>query len=112
MINKNHNYESLPLPSYEEATLESSQPRPGTTEQGGDAERQGLLGRHDSGVMSPQGGGEGRNGYQPPTVESARSSLDSSLFLPSSTASSARSSEEELQREMVQMEVLDPQPDS
>src|SRR5947208_16987713 len=114
MVDEKYNYESLPIPSYEEATSSrpaSSQSRSGAAERGDDAERQGLLGQDDSGGISPRRGGEGRNGYQPPTVETARSSLDSSLFLPSSTAGSERNSEE-LQQEMIQMEVLDPPSDS
>lgn len=46
-----------------------------------------------------------RDGYQPPTVESARSSVESSFL--EEFASSPRSSAESLQREMIQMEVMD-----
>ena len=90
-------YENLPIPTYEEAILRpsSSQSFLGPTEVSHDAERQGLLGR-----TIPQ-----HDGYRAPTVESARSSLD---FLPSSAGSSRRGSAEGLQREMEQMEVLDP----
>ena len=91
--------DSLPIPTYDEATSSrppSSQSFLGPAEVSHDAERQGLLGRHESATRS--------NGYHPPTVESARSSLD---FLPSSGESSARNSEEGLRREMQEMEVED-----
>ena len=89
--------ESLPIPTYEEATSRpsSSQSFLGPSEVSHDAERQRFLGR----------GGPSDNGYHPPTVESARSSLDSLL---SSGSSSRRGSAEGLQREMEQMEALDP----
>lgn len=89
--------ESLPIPTYEEATSRPSSSHSflGPAEVSHDAERQGLLGRS----------GPSNNAYHPPTVESARSSLD---FLPSSGSSSRRGSAEGLQREMEQMEVLDP----
>lgn len=96
MGDKKSAYESLPIPTYEEAISRpsSSQSFLGPTEVSHDSERQGLLGRtnvqHD--------------GYQPPTVESARSSLD----LLSSGGNSRRGSAAGLQREMEQMEVLDP----
>ncbi|KAL8726701.1 MAG: hypothetical protein Q9166_006569 [cf. Caloplaca sp. 2 TL-2023] len=92
---KPHRYEhhdSLPIPTYEEATSSrpsSSQSYLGPEEVSHDAERQGLLSRTQN------------IGYEPPTVESARSSLD---FLPSSSRSSA----EALQREMQQMDVEEP----
>lgn len=89
--------ENLPIPTYEEATSRptSSHSFLGPSEVSHDAERQGLLDR-----SVPQ-----QNGYQPPTVESARSSLDS---LASSGGSSRRGSAEGLRREMEQMEVLEP----
>lgn len=98
-------YESLPIPTYEEATSSrpsSSQTRLGPEEPSDDAERQGLLFNHDA-------NGEGtRNtrAYQPPTVESARTSLD---LLSTSNEGSARGSTEELRRELEQMEVEDSQ---
>ncbi|KAL9619447.1 MAG: hypothetical protein Q9160_005958 [Pyrenula sp. 1 TL-2023] len=88
-----HNYESLPIPTYEEAT--SSRPPSsqslGPQEISDDAERQGLL--HDS---IP------RQTYRYPTVESARSSLD--LL----TSHADRHSEDALRQEMEQMDVEDP----
>ncbi|KAI9762141.1 MAG: Inositol-pentakisphosphate 2-kinase [Chaenotheca gracillima] len=101
-------FERLAIPTYEEAiasrpSSSRSHSRAEISDQ--DAEREGLLG-------SGQGGGRdaGRRtsqGYQPPTVESARTSIDSDLFLPSSGHGSARSSDEGLRQEMTQMEVLD-----
>ena len=101
--NKYVREESLPIPTYDEAT--SSRPQSshsflGPTEVSHDAERQGLLGRP---LPEAQ-----QNNYRPPNVESARSSLD---FLPSSGENSARSSDEGLRHEMIQMEVLDPDPE-
>lgn len=83
-------YESLPIPSYEEATAHSSSSRD-NLDDGADAERQGLLGRQNS-------------HYQPPTVESVRGSLDD---LASSISGSSRGSVEELRRELDQMDVDD-----
>ena len=90
-------YGSLPIPTYEEAISRpsSSQSFLGPAEISHDAEREGLLRQNH----------QHHNGYQPPTVESARSSLD---FLPSSEEISPRESADGLRREMEQMEVLDP----
>lgn len=88
-------YEHLPIPTYEEATSSrptSSQSRLGPEEISDDAERQGLL-RGDNG------------NYQPPTVESARPSLDSLDGL-------EHDEEEEVRREMQQMDIEDPGSDS
>ncbi|KAI9771657.1 MAG: hypothetical protein M1840_001872 [Geoglossum simile] len=110
MVNEKPNrYENLPIPTYEEAT--SSRPTPAQShlrvgEASSDAERQGLLGRNDAETRGLWG--SRLNGYQPPTVESARSSLEGENFLPSSAGTSPRSSDEGLRREMVEMEVLDP----
>ena len=104
--NKYERQESLPIPTYEEATSSrptSSQSFLGSEEISHDAERQGLLGsagHDDRARRRPQ-----QNGYEAPTVDSARSSLD---FLPSSRENSPRDSTDGLRREMLQMEVLDP----
>ncbi|MCJ1335205.1 hypothetical protein MMC09_000473 [Bachmanniomyces sp. S44760] len=93
-------HDSLPIPTYEEAIISrpsSSQTYLGPSEISNDAERQGLLGR----TASISGG----NGYEPPTVESARSSLD---FLPSSAENSPRNSTVRLRREISQMEITEP----
>ena len=90
--------DSLPIPTYDEAINSrpsSSQSFLGPSEVSHDAERQGLLGGRQ-----PQ-----QDGYRVPTVESARSSLD---FLPSSGEASPRDSTEELRREILQMDVLEP----
>ena len=92
-------HESLPIPTYDEAT--SSRPQSshsflGPSEVSHDAERQGLLAQNSS--ARP-------NRYQPPTVESARSSLDFSI---SDGGDSARNSTEGLRHEIAQMEIEDP----
>ncbi|KAI9831593.1 MAG: hypothetical protein M1819_004825 [Sarea resinae] len=103
-------YENLPIPTYEEATSSrptSSQADRGPQEACGDAERQGLL-RH--GLPNDQPRGETRGQYRSPTVESARSSLDTDLFsLDLLVDGSSGGSDEGLRQEMVQMEVLDPE---
>lgn len=96
--NKYEQHDSLPIPTYDEAISSrpsSSQSFLGPSEISHDAERQGLLGRRET----------QRDGYQVPTVESARSSLDP---LPSLGENSSRGSTEELRREIMQMEVLEP----
>ena len=82
--------QTLPIPTYDEAISRPSSSHSflGPSEISHDAERQTR--------SAPQ-----QNGYQPPTVESARSSLDSS------GGSSTRGSAAGLQREMEQMEILD-----
>ncbi|ETI25465.1 hypothetical protein G647_02238 [Cladophialophora carrionii CBS 160.54] len=87
-------YEHLPIPTYEEATSSrpaSSQSRLGPEEISDDAERQGLL------VSA-------RN-YRPPTVESARPSLDSLDGI-------EQDGENDVRREMQQMDIEDPLSDS
>ena len=90
-------FDSLPIPTYEEAISRpsSSQSFLGPAEVSHDAEREGLL----------QQTGQRHDGYRPPTVESARSSLD---LQPLSAEISPRESSEGLRREMEQMEILDP----
>lgn len=101
---KKFEYESLPIPSYEEAISSrpsSSRSHLGPDEASDDAERQGLL--HNADNTSGPGGPRSRpHGYQPRTVESVRNSLDD---LASSGTDSARGSLEELQRELAQMDV-------
>lgn len=100
-----HRYDTLPIPSYEEATSSrptSFQSSRGPEEISDDAERQGLLrypSRSDSALAQR---------YQPPTVESARSSLD---FLPSDDGSERRSTED-LRQEIEQLEVEEPDNDN
>lgn len=85
-------YDQLPIPTYEEATVDPSRPtsRTGPAEISDDAERQGLLLHHSS------------TNYEPPTVESARESLDSLDGLDSPSSPSQR------RREMEQMDIEDP----
>ncbi|KAL8858097.1 MAG: hypothetical protein Q9198_010693, partial [Flavoplaca austrocitrina] len=96
--NKYEQHDSLSIPTYEEAisSRPSTQSYLGPEEVSHDAERQGLLARD----RQPQ-----NNGYEAPTVESARSSLD---FLPSSGGSSRRNSAEALQREIQEMDIEEP----
>ncbi len=105
--NKYEPQASLPIPTYEEAISSrpsSSQSYLGPQEVSNDAERQGLLGQQDS--SRPRHGS-----YQAPTVESARSSLESERFLSFSEDGSAGASREDLGRERSQMEILDPETD-
>ena len=94
MVDKSQ-YEHLPIPSYEEATSSrpaSSQSRLGPQEISDDAERQGLL---RSSMAN----------YRPPTVESARQSLDALNGID-------QDGEDEVRREMVEMDMEDPLSDS
>ncbi|EXJ53465.1 uncharacterized protein A1O5_13333 [Cladophialophora psammophila CBS 110553] len=87
-------YQHLPIPTYEEATSSrpaSSQSRLGPEEISDDAERQGLLRTFGN--------------YHPPTVESARPSVDSLDGI-------EQDGEDEVRREMQQMDVEDPRSDS
>jgi PA domain len=94
---KPYKYENLPIPTYEEATSSRAQ-TPSLAplnELGNNEEREGR-----------------RNGYRPPTVEdyeSPRDSLDDVEFLPiHDDQHSAGEEDEEVRREMQEMEVLDP----
>ena len=106
MDEKNKNrYESIPIPSYEEATSSrptSPQSPLGPEEISDDAERQGLL--HYADRNDPRT----RNRYEPPAVESVRSSVD---LLPLE-GGSERLSAEVLRREIEQMEVEEPDNDN
>ena len=98
--NKYSQHESLPILTYDEAINSrpsSSQSFLGPTETSHDAERQGLLGRRDG----------QQDTYHISMAESPRSSLD---LLPSSSEVSPRVTEE-IRREMMEMEVLEPGPD-
>lgn len=93
MGDEKFDYQAVPIPSYAEATGQPSSSRSDLGD-GTDVERQGLLGRDHAST----------HGYHPPTVESARSSLDD---LESLTSHSNRESVEELRRELDQMDVDD-----
>ena len=113
--------ESLPIPSYEEAT--SSRPvssqsisRHGPTEVSDDAERQTLLARsnHPAQAASIRT----RHGYyQPPSSQSVRSSLEDEQQDSEDSRHTAHGEEgdveeeEGLRRDMEDMEVMDPQTD-
>ena len=86
-------YTSLPIPTYEEAISRPSSSNSflGPAHVSQDAERQQLLSNRDQ--------------YHPPTVESARSSLDS---LDNLEEESSHGSLESLHREMSQMDIQDP----
>ncbi|KAI9678885.1 MAG: hypothetical protein M1829_001869 [Trizodia sp. TS-e1964] len=94
-------YESLPIPTYEQAI--SSRPPSSHRQENGaessrDAEREGLLALRSAWP----------SGYRPPTVESARSSMDTDALPPLSQAASSRSSDEALRGEMQELELDDP----
>ncbi|CAI7642999.1 hypothetical protein PCG10_003462 [Penicillium crustosum] len=93
MGDEKFDYQAVPIPSYAEATGQPSSSRSDLGD-GTDVERQGLLGRDHASTR----------GYHPPTVESARSSLDD---LESLTSHPDRESVEELRRELDQMDVDD-----
>ena len=93
-----------PIPTYDEAMSSrpsSSQSHLGPAEVSADAERQGLL--HDTSTAPSTR----RHGYRPPTVESARSSVDLDL-LSDDGHRSARNSADALRREIAEMDVADP----
>lgn len=92
MGDEKFDYQAVPIPSYAEATGQPSSSRSDLGD-GTDVERQGLLGRDAD-----------TRGYHPPTVESARTSLDD---LESAASHSDRESVEELRRELDQMDVDD-----
>lgn len=91
---------NIPIPTYEEATSSrpaSSASRRGPEEISDDAERQGLLRQTDDPTR-------GQSNYEPPAVESLRSSLDSIDGM-------ARDSDDGLRREIQQMEIEEPHDD-
>lgn len=90
-----YEYDSVPIPTYDEAVSAGPSSSQEALEEAGDnTERQGLL---------QHGAGSSRR-YQPPTVESARSSVDG---LASSVGNSPRESMEELRRELQEMDIDD-----
>lgn len=95
---ENNRYANAPIPSYDEAVAQSST---GPTEVSDDAERQGLLGQ-----SSQQQAADTRTrsgGYRAPTVESARSSIESDLSVPEMVGDG-----EEARREVEQFDYLEP----
>jgi len=106
MADEKHLYdahEDPPIPSYEEATSSTHHTRRGPQEVSDDAERQTLLG-HD---LASSSSSRRRNGYyHPPSVQSARSSLDEDSELGSPVAADE---EAELRQTMEEMDILDPE---
>lgn len=103
-------YENLPIPSYEEATSSRAQTLASTrqNEPGNDEERQGLM---DNGQSGRQPVPTRRAGYRPPPMtgpDAIRDSLEDVDFLPGEERRDSISSEDEVRREMEEMEVLDP----
>ncbi|KAL4958295.1 hypothetical protein BDW69DRAFT_154645 [Aspergillus filifer] len=101
-----HPYINLPIPSYEEATADRpSSSRTHLADEGSDdPEGQALLHDADRGIGTHDTPQTRPHGYHPPTVESARNSVDD---LSSSPAASERGSLEELRGELNQMDVED-----
>jgi hypothetical protein len=86
----------LPIPTYEEATSSRAVSDFG-------AENEALLEQHGASSSASASRRRG-DGYMPPTVESVRSSMESSFL---EEFASPRSSAESLRREMVQMEIME-----
>ena len=78
VVIEDNRYANAPIPSYDEAISQPS--RSGPSEISDDAERQGLLGGQSS--QSQADSRTRAGGYRAPTVESARSSIDSDLSVP------------------------------
>ncbi|KAL9051764.1 MAG: hypothetical protein Q9162_005816 [Coniocarpon cinnabarinum] len=116
MSKDSEKYDSLPIPTYEEATSRpsSSASRRGPGEVSDDAERQGLLNEQvasagsSNNYTSSRRGRDGRGNYRPPTVESARSSYDSALTSPELTDEEDQA-DAELRRDLEELEVSDPE---
>ena len=111
-------YDSLPIPTYEEAT--SSRPSSSASYQGvrenSDApESQGLLGRHGGPIPEGSGnipirrGDDDRGNYREPTVESERSSYESTFTSPEVSDDEDATADAELRRDLEEMEVSDPE---
>lgn len=96
--------ENPPIPTYEEVTSgrASSPSRLGPEEISDDAERQGLLAT-DRGAATAQLLGVERHGYRPPTVESARSSIDLDLLSSDGSDDEDRGAQHDMER----LEIMD-----
>ena len=97
VVIEDNRYANAPIPSYEEAIEQSS--RSGPSEISDDAERQGLLGQSSQASNTRTRAG----GYHAPTVESARSSLDSDLSVPEMVGDG-----EDARRNVDQFDYLEP----
>lgn len=114
-------YDSLPIPTYEEAT--SSRPSSSASyratienDEQEDAERQGLLSSRQAGRFggatnnsAARRGNDDRGNYRAPTVESERSSYDSAFTSPEVTDDEDAAADAELRRDLEEMEVSDPE---
>jgi PA domain len=110
---KPYKYENLPIPSYEEATSSRANTPvlARTDEAGNDEERQGLMGNSSPSGRQPVP--TRRANYRPPHVSSnndGRDSLEDVDFLPGGGEGrdSADTEDDEVRREMQEMEVSDP----
>ena len=115
---KPHKYEPLPIPTYEEAIGSSSRTTTPTISRSADeasypAEREGLLGHLDPRGRLPVP--TRRAGYRPPPTEDSLSTRDSleqhDTFLGQDgelRRDDASSEDEDVRREMEEMEVMDP----
>ncbi len=110
---KPYKYENVPIPTYDEAiSSQSRTPQSRTNEHGAAEEHAGLLGSGDARLPVPTR----RQGYQPPTIEDARDSLDSldqlgaEDFGPGRRRSSGEGDDDEeaVRREILEMDIEDP----
>ena len=93
---EDNRYANAPIPSYDEAIAQPS--RGGPAEISDDAERQGLLGQSSQADSRTRAGG-----YRAPTVESARSSIDSDLSVPEMVGDG-----EDARRQVEEFDYLEP----
>ena len=100
---RNEAIDSPPIPTYEEVTSgrASSPSHFGPEEISDDAERQGLLATNKTVAAAQSVRGE-RHGYRPPTVESARSSIDIDLL-----SSDGSDEDRGAQHDMERLEIMD-----
>jgi hypothetical protein len=96
VVIEDNRYANVPIPSYDEAIAQL--PRGGPTEASDDAERQGLLGQSSQADSRTRAGG-----YRAPTVESARSSIDSDLSVPEMVGDG-----EDARRQVEEFDYLEP----
>lgn len=102
--NEKYEHLDLPIPSYEEAIASrppTSSSFRGPSEISDDAERQGLLGQEPLTQAQQRRERDGLGNYQPPTVESGRTSYDSAFTSPRISEDVA------LRRDMEEMEVAE-----
>ncbi|KAM0703254.1 hypothetical protein Q7P35_009192 [Cladosporium inversicolor] len=95
---EDNRYANAPIPSYDEAISQPS--RGGPSEISDDAERQGLLGQSSQSQANTR---TRAGGYRAPTVESARSSIDSDLSVPEMVGDG-----EDARRQVEEFDYLEP----